>query len=85
MLVEAYRRISLDENDDPYYRLTAREGEILRLINGGYESHTIAAELHISVKTVLRHRAKINRKLDVHNKSKFMSHTVRKHLANIES
>ena len=35
--------------------LTARENEVLQLVDRGYTNHEIALELHISVNTVKRH------------------------------
>lgn len=48
-------------------RVTSREREILKLIAEGYYDKEIAEFLHISVKTVEKHRANIMKKLDIHN------------------
>jgi ATP/maltotriose-dependent transcriptional regulator MalT len=45
--------------------LTAREGEVLRLIAGGLTNNEIAAELHLSAKTVSRHLSNIFTKIGV--------------------
>lgn len=47
--------------------LSAREREILQLIRRGRLSKEIAAELHVSIHTVNRHRQNILRKLSVDN------------------
>jgi DNA-binding NarL/FixJ family response regulator len=47
-------------------RLSKREGEVLGLIVAGKSSKEIAAELGISFKTAVTHRASIMSKLDVH-------------------
>jgi len=47
--------------------LSSRECEILRLIERGYMSKEIAAELFISVNTVNRHRQNILMKLQATN------------------
>ncbi len=85
MLVAECRRIKLDTNDDPYHQLTNREREILTHIVEGHGSQVIANHLHISYKTVLGHRAKINRKLDIHDTSGLVKYAIQKHLVTLES
>ena len=48
-------------------RLSPRELEILRRIGDGLTNGEIAAEMHVSVKTVERHRTNLMAKLDAHN------------------
>jgi DNA-binding NarL/FixJ family response regulator len=48
-------------------QLTSREREILRLIGEGRTNNEIARLMHISVKTVERHRTNLMAKLDAHN------------------
>jgi two-component system, NarL family, response regulator NreC len=43
--------------------LTKREQDVLRLLALGYTNREIAAELHLSVRTVEFHRAGMRRKL----------------------
>jgi len=47
--------------------VTEREKEILKLLGEGYQNKEIAELVHISVKTVEKHRANIMAKLDLHN------------------
>jgi DNA-binding NarL/FixJ family response regulator len=47
--------------------VTLREREILKLLAEGYQNKEIADLLHISVKTVEKHRANLMSKLDLHN------------------
>jgi DNA-binding NarL/FixJ family response regulator len=47
--------------------VTQREREILKLLAEGYQNKEIADLLHISIKTVEKHRANIMAKLDLHN------------------
>jgi len=47
--------------------VTEREKEILKLLGEGYQNKEIADLVHISVKTVEKHRANIMAKLDLHN------------------
>ena len=49
--------------------LTQREREILKLIAEGYKNREIADDLCISIKTVVKHRANLMEKLDLHNVS----------------
>jgi DNA-binding NarL/FixJ family response regulator len=67
----ALEDISLSENISPTLtfldRLSSREREVLQLVGEGYTNGTIAQMLHISIKTVEKHRASIMIKLDVHD------------------
>jgi DNA-binding NarL/FixJ family response regulator len=47
-------------------RLTSREAEVLQLIAEGYANKQIADELHISIKTVEKHRQQVMHKLNIH-------------------
>ena len=49
------------------YRLTSREAEVLQLVAEGNANKQISAELHISVKTVEKHRQSLMRKLRIHD------------------
>ena len=48
-------------------RLTAREQEILHLISEGRTNNEISGLMHISIKTVERHRTNLMSKLNAHN------------------
>lgn len=47
-------------------RLTSRESEVLQLVAEGSANKQVAAELHISVKTVEKHRQHLMDKLGIH-------------------
>ena len=47
----------------PFHELTDREREVLELIAAGHDNRTIAAQLHISVKTVANNVSNILVKL----------------------
>lgn len=47
--------------------VTQREREVLKLVAEGYANKEIGDLLHISVKTVEKHRANLIEKLDLHN------------------
>jgi DNA-binding NarL/FixJ family response regulator len=51
---------------DPLHRLTSREWELLQLIAEGHTNPVIATHLHLSEKTVEKHRGSLMAKLRVH-------------------
>jgi two-component system, NarL family, response regulator NreC len=61
----------------PYERLTAREREVLKLAAGGLSSAAIAERLFISPRTVETHRARLMRKLALHNQTELILFAVR--------
>lgn len=64
--------------------LTQREREILKLIAEGYKNREIADYLCISVKTVIKHRANLMEKLDLHNISALTTFAIEKGLVDRE-
>ena len=48
-------------------RLTSRETEVLQLIAEGKANKETAEELHISIKTVEKHRQSLMEKLNIHD------------------
>jgi len=60
--------------------LTQREREILKLIAEGYKNREIADDLCISIKTVVKHRANLMEKLDLHNISALTTFAIEKGL-----
>lgn len=56
--------------------VTQREREVLKLLAEGYLNREIAEFLHISVKTVEKHRANIMNKLDLHNASALTAYAI---------
>jgi two-component system, NarL family, response regulator LiaR len=61
--------------------LTPRELEVLRLIAGGLQNKAIAAELHLSEKTVKTHVSAVLRKLGVTDRTQAAMYAVREGLA----
>lgn len=53
--------------------LTVRERAVMELVVAGKSNKLIAAELHISIKTVEAHRAKIMHKMQVHSLAELVS------------
>ncbi len=70
---------------EPYDSLTGREREILKLIAEGHTSREVADMLFISLKTVLGHRTKIMKKLDLHNRTELIKYAMRKGLVSTDS
>jgi DNA-binding NarL/FixJ family response regulator len=60
--------------------ITQREREVLKLLGEGYQNKEIAELLHISVKTVEKHRANIMKKLDLHNAAALTAYAIDKGL-----
>lgn len=57
--------------------LTAREDEVLKLIAEGHSSKDMARLLHISLKTVERHRANILQKLEMRDRTELTRYAIR--------
>jgi DNA-binding CsgD family transcriptional regulator len=64
--------------------LTAREGEVLRLVAMGRSSREIGADLVLSVRTVERHVANIYLKTGTHGRAQVTSYAVARGLASAE-
>jgi DNA-binding NarL/FixJ family response regulator len=64
-----YKIISSPENESgsPVDMLSDRELEVLQLIGKGTSTGGIASELHLSIKTIETHRARIKEKLGFHD------------------
>jgi DNA-binding NarL/FixJ family response regulator len=65
-LAERQRELELDDRR-LIESLTPRELEVLQLLAHGHDSHSVAARLHISLRTQRNHVANILRKLGVHS------------------
>ncbi|HEY1174071.1 MAG TPA: response regulator transcription factor [Verrucomicrobiae bacterium] len=61
----------------PVEKLSDREFEVFQLIGQGRSTREIAAELHISIKTVEVHRVNIKEKLDLKTASELIHYAVR--------
>ena len=60
--------------------VTQREREVLKLLAEGYSNKEIAGFLHISVKTVEKHRSNLISKLDIHNVAQLTTFAIQKGL-----
>ena len=56
--------------------ITPREREVLKLLGEGYQNKEISDMLHISVKTVEKHRANIMNQLDMHNAAALTAYAI---------
>jgi DNA-binding NarL/FixJ family response regulator len=63
--------------DEPPKVITEREEEVLKLVAEGHSSRDIAAMLHISVKTVERHRANLLQKLGLRDRLELTRYAIR--------
>ena len=63
--------------------LSDREKEVLQLIAEGKISKEIAARLHVSPNTVLRHRQNIMEKLELHNIAELTKYAIREGLVHV--
>jgi DNA-binding NarL/FixJ family response regulator len=66
-MFDEFRRMSTEQNDVD--QLTEREREILQLLAEGYDNRTIAAQLHLSEKTVGNRLSEVFQKLGVTNRT----------------
>ena len=57
--------------------ITEREHDVLELVASGATNQQIAAQLHLSVKTVERHLGNIYRKLGVSNRTEAAAYALR--------
>jgi len=60
--------------------ITPREREVLALIGAGEPNKVIAKNLHLSVKTVEKHRSNLMRKLGLHNTAAVTAYAIRQGL-----
>jgi DNA-binding NarL/FixJ family response regulator len=68
----------------PMSILTPREKEVLQLIAEGYKTKDIAQKLKISIKTVDNHRAKLKKKLDIHNIAQLTKFAIAQNLISLD-
>ena len=82
-LVSGYLRRN-DPATDPSPRITDREREVLMRIALGESNKRVAVALHLSVKTVEKHRANLMRKLELHNTAAVTLFAVRNGLVPVQ-
>jgi DNA-binding NarL/FixJ family response regulator len=67
----------LSKADTPPDPLSGRERQVLQLIGEGKSTKEIAAQLGVSVKTAESHRARLMRKLDIHETASLVRYAIR--------
>lgn len=70
------RALSRGEPGKTPVRLTSREMEVLQLIAEGKANKQTADELHISIKTVEKHRQSLMEKLNIHDTAGLTRHAI---------
>ncbi len=80
IILDAYRTDAEATSGDPYLELSDREREILVLVAQGHSTREMAEMLHISPNTIDVYRARLMRKLDLHNIAEISAFAVRRGL-----
>ena len=75
-LLRQYVNGTVTTKQSPISELTDRELEVFRLIGEGHGTRQIAAELHVSVKTVESYQAHIKEKLSLRSARELMQHAI---------
>jgi DNA-binding NarL/FixJ family response regulator len=75
-VVDAY----LSKTDTPSDPLSGRERQVLQLVGEGQSTKEVAAQLGVSVKTAESHRARLMRKLDIHETASLVRYAIRRGL-----
>jgi len=74
---------SPDEQKKKKCELTKREKQLLKLIAEGFSNKEMAVELNIALNTVLAHRNKIMKKLDIHNQVDLIRYTIKENISSL--
>jgi two-component system response regulator NreC len=75
-VVDAYLSKTYDSSDP----LTGRERQVLQLVGEGKSTKEVAVHLGISVKTAESHRARLMKKLDIHETASLVRYAIRRGL-----
>jgi DNA-binding NarL/FixJ family response regulator len=70
----------LSKTELPVDPLTSRERQVLQLVGEGKSTKDVASLLGISVKTAESHRARLMRKLDIHETASLVRYAIRRGL-----
>lgn len=76
-MMESFTRRTPRGSSSPIGQLTDREFEVFQLIGTGKSTRDIAAQLHLSTKTVDVHRGHIKEKLELKDTTALVRHAVR--------
>ena len=80
-----YVRHTIEDRPSELEALTPREREVLQLVVEGKTSKQIAQQLHVSDKTVEKHRQNIMKKLDIHDVPALTKFAIREGLTSIDA
>jgi len=69
------------DDDEPHKHLSDREFEVFQLLVGGRSVSEIAAQLHLSVKTVSTHKTRILQKMSAQSVADLVRYAIRHHLS----
>ncbi len=75
---------SSSQDTSGYDSLTLREKEVLHLTAEGKTTREMAELLHLSVKTVEKHRARMMEKLELQNLTELIKYAIRKGLIDVD-
>ena len=83
-VLEDYLGHKSTQDTSGYDSLTLREKEVLHLTAEGKTTREMADLLHLSTKTVEKHRAKMMEKLDLQNLTELIKYAIRKGLIDVD-
>ena len=84
MVLEDYLAQGTSRTQSRYDSLTLREKEALRLVAEGKTTRQMADMLHLSVKTIEKHRASVMRKLGLQNLSELIRYAIREGFLDVD-
>jgi DNA-binding NarL/FixJ family response regulator len=84
IVLEDYRQEGTAGELSVYSVLTAREREVLQSVAEGLTTKETAARMHLSVKTVEKHRRSIMEKLDMYSLAELTKYAVRQGLTSLD-
>ena len=85
VLKDYVERLSGGGGDSAFSVLTDREREVLQLVAEGQTTKEIAANLHVSVKTVESHRQNIMDKLELRSIAELTKYAIREGLTSLDT
>lgn len=84
VVVQSYIRKPTTDHSGAFTELTPREREVLQLMAEGMSTKQVAANFHISAKTVETHRLNIMDKLAMHSVAELTKYAIREGLTSLE-
>ena len=85
VVIEDYvHRLSAAESS-VFSILSPREREVLQLLAEGKTTKQLAAQLHVSIKTIETHRSNIMTKLDIHSTAELTKYAIREGITSLET